>query len=59
VRQRRTMRGMSIAIRTSGMTIEIIRVLVDNPLLEVATGLLVYAAAEVVDEILGAVEIVA
>ncbi len=53
------MRGMSIAITTSGMTIEIIRVLVDNPLLEVATGLLVYAAAEVVDEMLGAVEIVA
>lgn len=50
---------MSIAIRTSGMTIEIITVLVDNPLLESATGLFVYVAAEVADDMLGAVEVVA
>lgn len=50
---------MSIAIRTSGMTIEIITLLVDNPLLESATWLFVYVAAEVSDEMLGAVEVVA
>jgi len=59
VRQRRTIRGTSIAMRTSGMTIEIIRVFVDNPWLEVVTGRSVYVAAEIIDEVLGAVEIVA